>query len=138
MKYYAVLSEYFLVLYMSQHEHWLKEHPKVIWKIKEFASDGGLYRGNAYSNSILIYFIYPNSIKYFVRIKKLVGCGSVRREFVIVLNSDWSSIILHSLIKYKLPSLKIYVFDDLWREIRLNKLIIWRLSWGTASLTTTR
>jgi len=30
---------------MLQNEHLLNEHPKVTWKIKEFASEGGLYNG---------------------------------------------------------------------------------------------
>jgi hypothetical protein len=40
-----VLSEYSFDLYMSQKEHSLNEHPSVTWKIKDLASDGGLYNG---------------------------------------------------------------------------------------------
>ena len=52
---------------------------------------------------------------------KQIDCGSVRREFVIVLNSDWSSILLHSHGKYIICMLKIYVlqlchglFNSMW------------------------
>ena len=34
-----------LKLRVAELEHSLKEQPNVTWKIKEFASDGGLYNG---------------------------------------------------------------------------------------------
>jgi hypothetical protein len=39
------LSEYSFDLYISQKEHWLNEHPRVTWNIRDLASEGGLYIG---------------------------------------------------------------------------------------------